>query len=328
MPDVPRFREDVRFNAAWHHMENVDAVLHLAAYQDYQTDYGRFFETNVTSTAHLYEFANHTGWKGRVVVASSSSTMGEGVIACDDCGQRSIGQTRRRVDMQRGYWNVPCVDCGSFNTLPVWTHEDEWYPITPYGVSKQAQEQTALTIGRLLDIPTVALRYSIVQGAGQSPWNAYSGVMRASCLQILADRDVVIFEDGQQLRDFVSIHDVVDANVRALEGEIRPGGYNVSGGTPWSVMDLVAEMIAISGRDVHMTTPGVFRVGDVRHTLSDPERLSAECAWTSSSSSRIVETTWAPYWSWLTSLNLDAERIVDDAFDNMRKSGVLVEANL
>jgi dTDP-L-rhamnose 4-epimerase len=326
---VQRFRQDVRDLTMWNnHLPEHDAVLHLAAYQDYQTDYGKFFETNVVSTAYLYEIANTHNWRGQVVVASSSSTLGEGTYECTNCSTMFLGVPRTPHDLAAGAWEMHhlCDDGVVAPGFPTWTREEDWSPITPYGVSKQAEEQTALVLGNMLEIPSVALRYSIVQGAGQSPWNAYSGVMRASCLQILAGRDVVLFEDGQQQRDFISIHDVVDANVRALEGEVPPGGYNVGGGSRWSIKDMVEKMIEISGRDISTVIPGWYRVGDVRHTLSEISKIEDVCVWRPRSSLRIDRETWPEYWDWLSSLDLPAEQIVQDAFDNMKKSGVLLEA--
>jgi dTDP-L-rhamnose 4-epimerase len=321
-------RADVRNIDAWRYVFQVeppDAVLHLAAYQDYMPDYSTFFITNAAATAMLYEAANQVGWRGQVVVASSQATLGEGAYDCQECEEHFIGGRRNADDVARGEYRMPCPECLSFNTTPAWTKEDEVYPVTPYGVSKLSEELIAVRLGEMLDIPSVALRYSIVQGAGQSPHNAYSGVMRASALQVLAGRkEVILFEDGQQVRDFVSIHDVVDANLRALDGQVPHGGYNVGGGREWSLQSMVEHLIEIADADCVPATPGWVRVGDVRNTLSNVDRLQSVCDW-SPHASATIEKTWAEYWAWLKDQGLDAESIVGGAFDNMKRSGVLIE---
>jgi dTDP-L-rhamnose 4-epimerase len=164
-----------------------------------------------------------------------------------------------------------------------------------------------------------------VQGPGQSPFNAYSGVMRATALQILAGwKNIVLFEDGNQLRDYVSIHDVVNANVLALSSALPNDGYHVGGGRDWSVRELASALVRISESSASITTPGLARIGDVRHTLSATKRLKS-FGWSADASKTIETSTWEPYFEWLARMNLDAEAIVGPAFANMRKSGVLIE---
>lgn len=310
-----------------------DAILHLAAYQDYMPDYATFFDVNGTGTALLYEIANEAGWKGQVVVASSQATLGEGAYSCRTCGVRFIGGNRFEEDVANGHYDMPCPSCGSFDTWAVWTREHEVWPKTPYGVSKLTEELIATRVGQMLGIPSVGMRYAIVQGAGQSPYNAYSGVLRATALQLLAyerdqSRQVILFEDGLQLRDFVSIDSVVEANILALDGKLKPfEGYNVGSAKAHSLMEMARTLCEIQAIDPNIVTaPGLARVGDVRNTLSDVTKLQRESnhKWKPIHNMR---PTWTRYMSWLEQQDLDPGAIVDGAFENMKKNGVLIEVS-
>ena len=101
-------------------------------------------------------------------------------------------------------------------------------PQNAYGMSKLAQEMIAINLGRRYGIPTVALRYSIVQGPRQSVYNAYSGACRIFCLSYLLGQAPVLYEDGEAIRDYVNIEDVVDANVLVLGTTAPPGGSSTS----------------------------------------------------------------------------------------------------
>ena len=105
-------------------------------------------------------------------------------------------------------------------------------PQNAYGMSKLGEEMVAINLGRRYGIPTVALRYSIVQGPRQSVYNAYSGACRIFCLSYLLGMAPTLYEDGGAIRDYVNIDDVVDANVLVLDGRAAPAGrvFNVGGG--------------------------------------------------------------------------------------------------
>ena len=123
---------------------------------------------------------------------------------------------------------------GPLNWLP--SDENISNPQNPYGMSKIAEEMFALQLGKRYKIPTVAMRYSIVQGSRQSFYNAYSGACRIFSLAFHQGKEPQIYEDGNQVRDFVNIHDVVDANLLVLEDERADYEmFNVGGGAPVTV---------------------------------------------------------------------------------------------
>ena len=198
-------------------LRRVDAVYHFAAYQDYLPYFSRFSDVNVVSTALLYEIIVAERLDlARVVVASSQSAMGEGLYWCPVDGEQTPGM-RPESALDASQWDIPCPQCGGpleMRATPEWVSN----PQNAYGMSKLAQEMVAINPGRRYGIPTVALRYSIVQGSRQSVYNADSGACRIFCLNYLLGKAPILYEDGEAIRDYVNIEDVVDANVVGVLG--------------------------------------------------------------------------------------------------------------
>ena len=224
-----------------------DAVYHFAAYQDYLTDFARFTEVNVASTALIYEIAVAEGLDlARVVVASSQSAMGEGLYRCVEHGEQTPPM-RTEDALARRRWDHVCPVCEGPLEMQR-TPESVSNPQNAYGMSKLGEEMVAVNLGRRYGIPTVALRYSIVQGPRQSVYNAYSGACRIFCLHYLLGSAPVLYEDGAMIRDYVNIHDVVAANVLALTDDRAVGRvFNVGGGTGYTTAqfaDIVRDQYA------------------------------------------------------------------------------------
>ena len=185
---------------------------------------------NVVSTALLYEIIVAERLDlARVVVASSQSAMGEGLYRCPADGEQLPGM-RPESALAAGQWDIPCPVCGGPLEMQA-TPERISNPQNAYGMSKLGEEMVAINLGRRYGIPTVALRYSIVQGPRQSVYNAYSGACRIFCLSYLQGTAPTLYEDGGAIRDYVNIDDVVDANVLVLEDDRAVGRvFNVGGG--------------------------------------------------------------------------------------------------
>ncbi len=254
-------------------LDGIDAVFNFAAYQDYLTDFSRFFMTNSVGTALLYEVIVDKRLPVRkIVVASSQAVFGDGMYRCAEHGEEQPGP-RSQAQLESGAWDVVCSVCAQpAGLVPV--GEQFANPQTSYGLSKRLQEDIALTLGRQYGIPSVALRYSIVQGPRQSLRNAYSGALRSFTMRALCGRAPVLFEDGEQLRDYVSIHDVVRANLLALEdGQAEYEAFNVGGDRRVSVRELACMVLDASGAEIAPETPGLYRMGDSRHIISDVSKL-------------------------------------------------------
>lgn len=325
-PDAEFICGDVRDKQMWRTaLKDVDSVYHFAAYQDYLTDFSTFFSVNSVSTALLYEVLNEegmTGKIGKVIVASSQAVMGEGRYRCPVCTQQNdrffYPQIRLEAQLSKGEWEHRCPECCD---ILDWTATDEAVanPCNPYAISKYSQEQIALQLGRRYNIPTVLMRYSIVQGPRQSLYNAYSGAMRIFSLSLMFDRAPIIYEDGNQIRDYVNIYDVVDANLLVLEHQKADGNvFNVGGGIPWTVNAFYETLQKVVGKSKPPDLSGYYRFGDTRHIFSDTSKLNA-LGW---SARRSVEESIESYWEYICGQDR-SDDILDYAEQHMKQQQVI-----
>jgi dTDP-L-rhamnose 4-epimerase len=163
--------------------------------------------------------------------------------------------------------------CGE-RIKPVETDESRVQPHNQYAMSKYTQEMIALNLGRRYGIPSVAQRFSITQGPRQSFRNAYSGVLRIFTTRLLGGRAPVCYEDGGQLRDYVSVYDVARANVLVLQdARADYEVFNVGGGRAVTVREYAGIIAAALGKSIAPEIPGEFRFGDTRHIISDVTKL-------------------------------------------------------
>ncbi len=268
---------DVRDRAAWERaLPGMDAVFHFAAYQDYLPDFSRFFHVNAVSTALLYEVIVERRLPvQKIIVAASQSVYGEGKYRRADGTAVYPGQ-RPAEQLARHEWDLRDPETGEV-LAPDVTDEAVVRPHNSYAISKYTEEQIALNLGRRYGLPSVAMRYSIVQGARQSFRNAYSGALRIFAMQCLAGEPPLIYEDGRQLRDYVYVGDVARANLLVLEdARADYQAFNVGPGRAWTVLEFARIMAEAAGRpDLEPRLPGEYRFGDTRHIISDTRRLRA-----------------------------------------------------
>ncbi|MBL8820094.1 MAG: SDR family NAD(P)-dependent oxidoreductase [Planctomyces sp.] len=256
-------------------LRDVDAVYHLAAFQDYLPTFSKFFDVNCTSTAMIYEIVVRDRLPvKKVIVASSQATLGEGLY--QDADEKAVlPDIRPDSQLRKGIWEVqaPAGFRGPLKWMP--TNEKIANPQNQYGISKITEENIALYLGKRYEIPSVAMRYSIVQGPRQSFYNAYSGACRIFCLSFHQGVDPAIYEDGQQVRDFVNIHDVVDANCRVLTDKRADYEmFHVGGDKAITVSEFASVVAEVFGRKDYKPQPcGKYRFGDTRHIFSDVSKL-------------------------------------------------------
>ena len=277
---VPRDAEfilgDVRDRTAWERaLDGVDAIFHFAAYQDYLTDFSKFFHVNTVGTALLYEIIVEKKLPIRkIVVASSQATYGEGKYECPTDGVQ-YPPLRPVEQLMRREWEPRCSLCGGALKMLI-TDEARVNPHNQYAMSKYTQEMLALNFGRRYNIPSVAMRFSIVQGPRQSFRNAYSGALRIFTTRLLSQHAPICYEDGEQLRDYVSVHDVARANVFVMQDPRADYQvFNVGGGRAISVVEFARLVARRMGVSIAPEMPGQFRFGDTRHIVSDISKLRA-----------------------------------------------------
>lgn len=299
-------------------LEGIDAVYHFAAYQDYLPDFSTYFHVNAVSTALIFEIIVEKKLPvQKVIVASSQAVLGEGLYECPDHG-KLIPDIRLQTQLNRSDWEQHCPHCGKYmKVLP--TPEPKINPQNQYALSKQAEEQIAINLGRRYQIPAVALRYSIVQGPRQSFYNAYSGAMRIFCLYLSFNKQPMIYEDGRQTRDFINIKDVVHANLLVLEDDrANYQVFNVGGGQPYSVLNFYEKLQKQIGRYQKPIIDNYYRFGDTRHILSDISKLKS-LGW---EPTMPIEISIQEYWHYLNQ-QTDIDDILDYAESTMKQLNVI-----
>jgi dTDP-L-rhamnose 4-epimerase len=257
-------------------LEGIDVVYHKAAevgVGQSMYEIGRYVRANDFGTAVLLEaIVKCRPQIKKLVVASSMSIYGEGAYACDKCGpvQPKLRPLSQLLDRD---WEINCPQCGA-KAKPVPTNEDKpLFPSSVYAISKQDQEQFCLVVGRAYDIPVVALRYFNVYGPRQALSNPYTGVCAIFSGRLLNDESPMIFEDGEQTRDFVHVSDIVQANMLALETDKADyEAVNIGTGSPISVSDISLMLAQGLHKDIKPQITAKYREGDIRHCVADISR--------------------------------------------------------
>lgn len=252
-------------------------VVHLAAETGtgqsmYEID--RYVETNVGGTAKLLDLlTNEQHSVKRIVVASSRSIYGEGAYE-NRHGEVVYPPHRADEAMAKGDFRVLDVDGEELRMLA--TSEDaRLHPSSVYGITKQMQESLIMTVGPTIGVAPVALRYQNVYGPGQSLKNPYTGILSIFSTLIRQGKEINIFEDGLESRDFVYIDDVVEATFLAVTHPDAAGGiFNVGSGVATTVKDVVQALFGAFGSQVPTRISGNYRLGDIRHNVADTTRLS------------------------------------------------------
>jgi dTDP-L-rhamnose 4-epimerase len=252
-------------------LDGVDAVFHLAAQVGVGQSMYRvadYTATNVVGTATLLEALIERPVQ-RLIVASSMSVYGEGLYRASD--GRLVHDAERRVDrFRRGEWEPVAADGSPLQPVP--TPETKTPSLkSVYALSKYDQERLCLMIGEAYHIPTVAMRFFNVYGPRQALSNPYTGVLAIFASRLLNGRAPVVYEDGLQRRDFVSVYDVARALRLALEAPDAPGhSFNIGSGESASVRDIAARMASVlDAEDIEPQITGSYRVGDIRHCFAD-----------------------------------------------------------
>ncbi len=276
-PDVELIHGDVRDpNLLKSVLEGVDVVYHFAAtvgVGQSMYEISRYMSVNTQGTAELLQAVLDTKAPiEKIVVASSMSIYGEGRYVSAD-GRAFAPSVRTTEQLKRGEWEVSVGDSGALKPVP--TDEDKPSEINSmYALSKRDQEDLCMIYGRTYALPVTALRFFNIYGTRQALSNPYTGVAAVFASRMLNGKQPLIFEDGEQQRDFVSIHDIVRANILAMDAP-RSNGHviNVGSGRPVSIR-CVAELLAnaLGSKGLEPVITGKYRAGDIRHCYADISR--------------------------------------------------------
>jgi dTDP-L-rhamnose 4-epimerase len=248
-------------------------VVHLAA----ETGTGqsmyeiqKYTDININGTANLLDYiTNQKHDIKKVIVASSRAIYGEGKYYCKNHGV-VYPLARNPVDMDKGDFEVKCPVCNMSVSVLSTDEGSKIHPTSVYGITKQTQEELILTCCKALDIPAVSLRYQNVYGPGQSLKNPYTGILSIFSTCLINSKDVNIFEDGTESRDFIYIDDVVNATIVGIETNLHDWiSINVGTGIAVSVMTVANTLKDLYNSDSKMRISGNYRIGDIRHNYAD-----------------------------------------------------------
>lgn len=263
---------DIRDEAAVRRaLEGVDSVIHLAAevgvgQSMYEID--RYTSVNELGTAVLFQKLIETPVR-RVVVASSMSIYGEGLYrTVDGEVDETIERDSERVG--RGLWDP--VDSQGRPVTPIPTPENKRGALASvYAIGKFVQERLTLTVAPAYGMEGAALRLWNAYGPGQALSNPYTGVLAIFAARLLGGQPPLIFEDGEQRRDFVHAEDVARAFLLALDRPEAVGRtYNIGSGVHRTVTEVARSLAKAMGREaIEPTVAGGMRKGDIRHCFPD-----------------------------------------------------------
>jgi dTDP-L-rhamnose 4-epimerase len=257
-------------------LDKIDVVFHQAAYGGYMPEITKYVHVNSLGTAQMLEVIREKELPVRkIVVASSQAVYSEGAGECPEHG--IVFPSVRPVEqLRKGDWEVHCPLCSAI-TRSVPTPENA--PVggeTVYGLTKADQEKLVLLWGKQTGIPTVALRYSCTYGPRQSIFNPYTGVIAIFCTRLLNNLAPVLYEDGEQTRDFSFVEDIASANLLAAETDKLDGiPVNVGSGKGTPIRQIAEQLSAALKIDIAPEINGEFRPGEMRHLTSDTTRIRA-----------------------------------------------------
>lgn len=300
LPDeVEVLRGDVRDREAVEEaLDGVDGVVHLAAevgVGQSMYEIARYVGANDLGTAVLLEAMIGKPIK-KLVVASSMSVYGEGRYEGGD-GQ-SLGLVRRRAEqVKAGQWDLTSGDGQPL--VPVPTDEEKPVDLSSiYALTKYSQERQCLIFAEAYGVEAVALRLFNVFGAGQALSNPYTGVLANFAARLSNGQRPMIFEDGNQRRDFVHVRDVARAFRLALEKPAAAGHViNVGSGRAYSIKDVAALLAeAMDLPDLQPEIMNKARSGDIRNCFADISKARELLGF---EPSFLLETSLAPFVEWV-----------------------------
>ena len=327
-PKADYIRGDVRDRAVFEPLVLAsDAVVHFGAAVSvgqsmYQVD--RYVDVNTRGTALLLDILVNTRHHvQKVIVASSIGVYGEGAYSCATCGPVAPG-IRPAEQLASRDWEQHCPRCGKHvSSIP--TPEDKpLYRDNIYSMTKYHQEEMVLLIGKTYGIPAVAPRFFNVYGPRQSLSNPYAGVAAIWLSRLMNGKQPVVFEDGGQLRDFVSIHDTVDCLVLMLEtsgADYLP--INVGSGHTIRILEIAQLLGRLLGTSIEPQITNTGRKFDIRHNTADVTRARTTLGFAPNVS---LEHGFGELIEWARTTPDVAVDFFDRALKELQDKGLLVQS--
>lgn len=264
-------------------ISDIDAIFHLASavgvgQSNYQIK--KYVDYNILGTANLLDLlVNNKNQVKKFITISSMTGYGEGNYQCDKCGVVRP-PLREEKQLIKKDWNLYCPTCGGVVT-PMPTDETALdFPNSIYGFSKKAQQDMAIIIGKLYKLPTVVLRGFNIYGPRQSLSNPYTGVTAIFISRLKNNQPAIIFEDGLQTRDFVSVHDVARAFVLALEKDSADYQmFNIGSGKGTPILEIGQILSKLLKKTGLIQINKEFRKNDIRHCYANTFKARKLLGW-------------------------------------------------
>jgi len=264
-------------------LNDVEVVFHFASkvgVAQSQYEINDFTNANIGSTAFLLQNCINSSVK-KIILSGSMGPYGEGPHLCATHGV-VYPTIRSASDMKKGDFECKCPKCNK-STQNIAINEGHLFnPMSYYAITKQTQESMTHLFGKLYGIKTISLRFFSVYGSRQTIGNPYAGPIPIFISKILNNQKPLVFEDGNQSRDFVHVDDVVNANLLAMRKNVLHETYNIGTGKKTSISQLANEICNLMKTDIKPLITKEFRVGDIRHSLADISKAKSELKYTPS----------------------------------------------
>lgn len=270
---VKFIKGDITIRSDWEKaLKNQDVIVHLAAETGtgqsmYQIE--RYNKTNSYGTALMMDIlVNYPNKVKKIILGSTRAIYGEGKYKTEN-NEIVYPLSRKPSDMQKGIFEI--IDDNGIKLKPLPTSEDsKVQPISMYGITKVNQEEIIKGVCESIGLDYVILRFQNVYGVGQSMKNPYTGILAVFSTQILTNNNIILFEDGLSVRDFIEITDVVKACKRSIESEkANNKTINVGTGIPTTIKNVAKYLNKAFEKDVPIDITGGFRLGDIRFNVAD-----------------------------------------------------------
>ncbi|OAA86965.1 NAD-dependent epimerase/dehydratase family protein [Clostridium ljungdahlii] len=253
-------------------------IIHLAS----ETGTGQsmymvnqYNDVNVMGTSNLLQAILSLGNKSsvkKIVLSSSRSIYGEGKYECCNCGI-VYPRSRKKDKMENGDFNMYCPKCGSKLKVVSTTEDSEVIPHSLYAFTKYAQEKMIETMCPAAGLEYTIFRFQNVYGVGQSLKNPYTGILSIFSSLLLENKNINIFEDGQESRDFVNVIDVASAVISSLDNlKSNNEIINIGSGKAISVLDIANKLKKFYKSNSKINITGDFRIGDIAHNFADIQK--------------------------------------------------------
>ena len=256
-------------------VKNVEYIIHLAAETGtgqsmYQIN--QYNEINIMGISNILQAISSLGKASsvkKIILSSSRSVYGEGSYNCPDCGV-IYPDSRTREHMLSGDFNMYCPVCGKKLKLIKTAEDSAIKPSSLYAFTKYAQEMMLRTMCPVLGVEYTIFRFQNVYGAGQSLKNPYTGILSIFSSLMLENKEINVFEDGLESRDFINVVDIASGVISSLDNEESNGRIiNLGSGVGTSVIEITKILKKIYKSESDIRISGDFRLGDIAHNVAD-----------------------------------------------------------